>query len=129
VFTYTFSGNPESFTIKVTLGDETQEITTDTDATYSTVTTNINDLTERMYKDLEEIDLYAEIKVSNSADPVDLYGMRVEFLSYKKEDYGDYRSPIYPLYNEKLAIYNKSGLAEQEERLEEESYLSGLAKR
>ena len=129
IFTYTFAGNPESFTIKVTLGDESQEITTDTDATYSTVTTNIGDLTEQMYKDLTEVDLYTEVKVSNSADPVDIFGMRVEFCSYKKEDYGDYRSPLYPLFDEKLVIYSKSELATQEERLEEESYLSGLAKR
>lgn len=127
-FTYTFAGNPESFTIKLTLGDETQEITTDTNATYSTVTTNVSDLTERMYKDMEETDLYFQIKVSNVANPVELFGVYLEFNSYMKDNYGDYKSPIYPLYDEKLAIYNKAGLGEQEKRMEDESYLSGLAK-
>ena len=118
-------GGVDSWTIKLCMGTNCVEDSTLAASSHALTVTDISRSYTRFFPDFEPIDLGCSIKVSNAANPVDVFGVSLRWWLYEKDTHGDYAKPTDKLLIEP-SIIDKRYVEVRDKEADEFEYLSGL---
>lgn len=128
VLTTTFVPAGDSYTVKLTIGSSSYEYNFTNTTTHENVVTDIEADIVEFFKVFREDNFSIEIKVSNTANPVTLYGVNLKFTIYLEDSYGDYTNIVTSMLTDSSDI-DKSFIKSLDEESKDFTYISGIVPR
>jgi len=128
IITATFAGAPDSFCVNFNIGSNAYEECTREVLVHGNYTIDLEDTIKAYFKSFREGNVYIEVKVSNIAVPLDLFGAQLVFTTYMSDDYGDYANVTQPMLTDDSNI-NKAYIRDLDEESKSFEYLSGIKPR
>jgi hypothetical protein len=125
IITATFAGTPDAFCVNFNIGSTAYEECSREVLTHGNYTIDLEDTIKAFFKTFREENAYIEVKVSNIAVPLDLFGAQLVFTTYMEDTYGDYANVTQPMLTDDSDI-NKSYVKALDEESKTFEYLSGI---
>jgi len=124
ILTTTFAGT-DSYSVNLVIGTEEYETTSTVVTTYENTIIDISDAMIVFFKIFREEEAYIQVKVSNSANALDLFGVTLRFTTYEEDTYGDYKNSVSPMLINDSNV-NKVYIKALDEESKTFEYLSGI---
>ena len=126
ILTHTFgTAGVDSYCTNLVIGSNSYEVCSRVATSYENTVIDISDAMIEFFKNFREEEAYIQVKVSNIATPLDLFGVTLRFTTFMSDTYGDYTGVTSQMLISDSDV-NKSYIKAMDNEAKEFTYLSGI---